>query len=74
MSRIRHSDFYVMDTGYDSEEIHELIRHTLNSCSLIRSEIENGNESPGIIDDKSINHSTRKSITREIRLKPYSPS
>jgi len=24
-----------MDKGYDSEEIHELIRDTLNSCSLI---------------------------------------
>ena len=33
--RIRHSDLYVMDKGYDSEEIHELIRDTLNSCSLI---------------------------------------
>lgn len=33
--RTRHSDLYVMDKGYDSEEIHELIRDTLNSCSLI---------------------------------------
>jgi len=33
--RIRHSDLYVMDKGYDSEEIHELIRDTLNSRSLI---------------------------------------
>jgi hypothetical protein len=33
--RIRHSDLYVMDKGYDSEEIHELIRDTLNSSSLI---------------------------------------
>jgi transposase len=33
--RVRHSDLYVMDKGYDSEEIHELIRETLNSCSLI---------------------------------------
>ena len=33
--RVRHSDVYVMDKGYDSEEIHELIRDTLNSCSLI---------------------------------------
>ena len=33
--RVRHSDLYVMDKGYDSEEIHELIRDTLNSCSLI---------------------------------------
>jgi transposase len=33
--RIRHSDLYVMDKGYDSEKIHELIRDTLNSCSLI---------------------------------------
>jgi transposase len=33
--KVRHSDLYVMDKGYDSEEIHELIRDTLNSCSLI---------------------------------------
>jgi transposase len=33
--RIRPSDLFVMDKGYDSEEIHELIRDTLNSCSLI---------------------------------------
>ena len=33
--RFRHSDLYVMDKGYDSEEIHVLIRHALNSCSLI---------------------------------------
>jgi len=33
--RTRKSDLYVMDKGYDSEEIHELIRDMLNSCSLI---------------------------------------
>lgn len=33
--RTRKSDLYVMDKGYDSEEIHRLIRDTLNSCSLI---------------------------------------
>jgi transposase len=33
--RTRKSDLYVMDKGYDSEEIHCLIRDTLNSCSLI---------------------------------------
>jgi hypothetical protein len=33
--RTRRSDLYVMDKGYDSEEIHRLIRDTLNSCSLI---------------------------------------
>jgi hypothetical protein len=33
--RLRQSDLSVMDKGYDSEEIHELIRDTLNSCSLI---------------------------------------
>ena len=33
--KIRCSDLYVMDKGYDSEEIHELIRDSLNSCSLI---------------------------------------
>jgi transposase len=33
--RSRHSDLYVMDKGYDSEEIHELIQDTLGSCSLI---------------------------------------
>jgi len=33
--RTRKSDTYVLDKGYDSEDIHELIRDTLNSCSLI---------------------------------------
>ena len=33
--RSRHSDLYVMDKGYDSEEIHKLIQETLDSCSLI---------------------------------------
>jgi transposase len=33
--RTRPSDLYVMDKGYDSEDIHELIQDTLNSCSLI---------------------------------------
>ena len=33
--RIRKSDLYVMDKGYDAEEIHRLIRATLNSCCLI---------------------------------------
>lgn len=33
--RSRHSDLYVMDKGYDSEEIHELIQDTMGSCSLI---------------------------------------
>ena len=33
--RLIHSNLYVMDKGYDSEEIHELIHGTLNSCSLI---------------------------------------
>ncbi len=33
--RTRYSDLYVMDKGYDSEEIHELIHDTLSSSSLI---------------------------------------
>ena len=33
--RTRKSDLYVLDKGYDSEEIHRLIRDTLNSYSLI---------------------------------------
>ncbi|GEM_PF-184996 len=33
--RTRKSDLYVMDKGYDSESIHELIRDTLHSYSLI---------------------------------------
>ena len=33
--RARPSNLYVMDKGYDSEEIHELIQDTLGSCSLI---------------------------------------
>jgi len=33
--RARHSDLYLMDKGYDSEDIHRLIRDTLYACSLI---------------------------------------
>ena len=33
--RKRKSDLYLMDKGYDSEDIHKLIHETLNSCSLI---------------------------------------
>lgn len=33
--RTRQSDLYVMDKGYDSEEIHRLIWDTLNSCALV---------------------------------------
>jgi hypothetical protein len=33
--RTRKSDAYVLDKGYDSEDIHRLIRDTLNSSSLI---------------------------------------
>jgi hypothetical protein len=33
--RNRKSDLYIMDKGYDSEDIHKLIHETLNSCSLI---------------------------------------
>jgi transposase len=33
--KVRRSDLYVMDKGYDSEEIHELIRDSLHACSLI---------------------------------------
>src|SRR5208337_954181 len=29
------SDLYALDKRYDSEEIHRLIRYTLNSCSFI---------------------------------------
>ncbi|NMB79317.1 MAG: IS5 family transposase [Methanomicrobiales archaeon] len=33
--RLRKSDCYVMDRGYDSEKIHKLIRETLNADSVI---------------------------------------
>jgi len=33
--RTRHSELYVMDKGYDSEEIHELICDTLNAHAII---------------------------------------
>lgn len=33
--RTRKSDFYLKGTGYDSEEIHELVHETLQSISLI---------------------------------------
>jgi hypothetical protein len=33
--RTRKSDLYVMEKGYDSDDIHELIRDMMNPCSLI---------------------------------------
>jgi hypothetical protein len=73
--RIRHSDLYVMENWFDTEEIHELIPNTLNSCSLIpvRNRKVNVNVSPAIIEDDSLTHSMRKPIIRETRLKLYSP-
>lgn len=35
VTETRKSDLYDMNKGYDSENIHELIRDTLKSCSLI---------------------------------------
>jgi hypothetical protein len=55
--KVTHSDLYVMDKGYDSAEIHELIRDTLNSYALILSETENVNESPEITERGSLNRS-----------------
>jgi len=39
-----------MDRGYDSGDIHRLIRDYLNSCCLIPAGTENGSVSPDIID------------------------
>ena len=72
--RVRHSDLHIMDKGYDSEEIHELIRDTLTSCSVIPSGTENVNESPVITDDKSLYHSIKRNIIRETWSKRFSPS
>ena len=33
--RLKPSGLYIMDKGYDSEDIHVLIYNTLNSCSLV---------------------------------------
>ena len=33
--RLRHSEYYVLDKGYDSEQIHVLIRENMNSSPLI---------------------------------------
>jgi hypothetical protein len=63
-----------MDKGYDSEEIHELIRDTLNSSSLIPVRNRKLSESPNIIEDKLLNHLIRRSIIKETRSRRYSPS
>jgi Transposase DDE domain len=38
--RIRKSDVFVMDKGYDSENIHRFIRDELNSYSIILVKIQ----------------------------------
>ena len=64
--RARHSDLYVMDKGYDSEEIRELIHNNLNSCSLIPVRNRKRKRISG--------YYRKRIITRETRLNPYSPS
>jgi hypothetical protein len=58
-----------MDKGYDFEEIYELIRDTLNSVHLSRSEPENVNGSPGITEEELLCHLIKSNIIKEIRLK-----
>jgi hypothetical protein len=73
--RTRPSDLYAMDKGYDSEEIHELIHDTLNSCSLIPVRNRKRKRISGYYRRQiSLNRLTRKNIIREIKSKPYSPS
>jgi hypothetical protein len=61
-----------MDKGYDSEEIQELIRDTLNSCSLILSGTRKRKQSPDIIEDESLSLSVVKNTIRETKSKPCS--
>jgi len=72
--RVRHSDLYVMDKGYDFEEIYEMIRDTLKPVLLSPLETENVNESPGITEEELLSHSIGKKTIKEIRSKRYSPS
>jgi|SRR5665647_721773 len=65
MPRIPHSDLYIMDKGYDSEEIHELIQDTLKSCSLIPVSNRKRKRILGITEEELLVHSIRKNTTRE---------
>jgi hypothetical protein len=55
--KVRHSALYVMDKGYDFEEIHELIRDTLNSYALIPDRNRKRKRNLDIIGKESYNHS-----------------
>jgi len=65
----------VLDKGYDSEEIHELIRDTLNSCSFIPVRNRKRKLISGyFFKDESLNHLIRRSIIKKTRSRRYSPS
>ena len=72
--RTRKSETYILDKGYDSEDIHRLIRDDLNAYSLILSELENGNGYSVSIVENSPDLSTKPGIINETRSKPYSLS
>jgi hypothetical protein len=72
--RTRKSDLYVMDKGYDSEEIHRLIRDCLNSCSLIPVRDRKRKRISGIIDGEWWRYLIQINTISETRLKLCSPS
>ncbi len=60
--KTRKSDLYVVDKGYDSENIHELIRDTPHSCSLIPVRIRKR---------KRISGYYRKRLSQSFNLEAY---
>ena len=63
--RTRKSETYVLDKGYDSEDIHRLIRDDLNAFPLSPSEPENENGSPLSTDENSHGLSTKPATIKE---------
>ncbi|MCK9591529.1 MAG: transposase [Methanoregula sp.] len=72
--RTRKSDTYVLDKGYDSEDIHRLIRDDLNSYSLIPVRTRKRKRISGVYRRDSHGLSTKPATLKETRSKPYSPS
>ena len=70
--RTRKSDSYVVDKGYDSEDIHKLIRVDLNSYSLIPVRTDKENSSLDSIDVNSHVQSIWHSIIEETWSKRFS--
>ncbi len=70
--RTRKSDLYVMDKGYDSEDIHELIHDSLTHSRLFLFEKGKENGSLDTIGRDSLIHLISICIIRETRSKLYS--